>query len=451
MRVDASILWLHEVGLRSYSLLFLLFIVVSFSLAQESASTQEKAKVPPHPTRSAIGPTVGVSSVPPKQLAQRKAFALNVLKAAVAIPQSDSQDRLRVLVAAGRLANSVSPVWKKKLAREGIELESRLIASGQRPQVSMVEAGIVDCPSVAELVDAVRPEAMSNADRTVAAALTSCPRQALEPAERKISDALQHGNPPPLSLLAAMRIAGAKSNWTVQQFDSVFSNLPDPKTSAAEAPLFAALYENFAGAVDSASARNAGSKLLVWLGKMDTAPERTQAATTAVRAMKKVLGEQRFQEIVESDPIAAQAAQLAGQPAQMTAPEEEANIEVGRLDVKQDHTADLENEPAPRRAREAAAYGFAAGNAGDKQEAQKYFDIAFNALNDIWSNRLPGMDVAATIDEVSQAAANVDPVSALQHAERLQEGSTQAISMLAVAETVLNRQAPQNRPRIAEK
>lgn len=428
---------------------FYLIILICVALAA-AASGQEKQAVPPHPTRSTPGPAAGVPAAPPQHLAQRKAFALNVLQAALAIPQNDPQDRLRVLVAAARLANSVSPAWKKKLAREGIALEASLIGSGQQPQVSMVEAGIVDCPAVAELVEAVRPEAMIQADRTVAAALTSCPKQTLETAERKISDALQHGNPPPLSLLAAMRAAGAKSNWTLQQFDAVFSSLPDPKQSAAQAPLFANLYEDFAGAVDAASARNAGAKLLVWLGKMETGPERVQAATAAVDAMKKVLGEKKFQEIVESDPIAAQAVQLAGQEAQMPLPEEDANVEVGRLDLKQDHTSELEELPAPRRAREAAAYGFAAGNAGDKRAAQRYFDIAFNALNEVWSNRLPGTNAAATIDEVSQAAASVDPVSALQHAQRLQEGSSQAISMIAVAETVLNRQSPQSRPKIAQ-
>jgi hypothetical protein len=438
--------------LRNFSSILMLFILLAtLASAQENTTAQEQnKKVPPHPTRSSVGPTEGVSAAP-QQLAQRQAFALNVLQSAVAIPQNDPQDRLRVLVSAARLANSVSPEWKKKLAREGIELESRLIGSGQQPQVSMVASGFVDCAAVSELVEAIRPEAMLAADQTISAAVRACPKQSLPAVERKLADALQHGAAPPRTLIASMQGAGAKSNWTLQEFDTVFSNLPDPKVSAAQAPLFASLYENFAGVVDTASARNAGTKLLVWLGKMDTSPERVQAATTAVRAMKKVLGDKRYQEIVESDPIASQAAQLAGQPAQMPLPDEEQQVQIGRLDLTQDHTGDLENYPAPRRAREAAAYGFAVGNAGDKQLAQRYFDIAFGALNEVWSNRLPGMNVAATIEEVSQAAANVDPVAALQHAERLQESSTQAISMLAVAETVLNRQTAQTRPKLAQR
>lgn len=427
-------------------------IATTLALASWLANAQETQKVPPHPTRHTAGPAVGVSAAP-QQLAQRSKFALNVLQSAVALPQNDPQDRLRVLVSAAQLANSLSPKLKTSLAREGIDLESRLIGSGQLPQASMVESGIVDCTAVGGLVDALRPEAMASADRTISAAVRSCPKQSLEPIERKLSDALQRGAAPPRALMAAMEASGAKSNWTLQQFDAVFSNLPDVKdrTSITNAPLYAGLYEKFVPSVDAASARNAGVKLLAWIGKMDQAPERIQAATTATRAMKKALGAEGFQEVTESDPIAAQAAQLAGQPAQMPLPEEETQVQIGRLDLSQDHSADLENYPAPRRAREAAAYGFAAGSNGDTRLAQRYFDIAFSALNDVRSNQLPGIDVPSVISEVSQAAANVDPVAALQRAQRLQDNSSQALSMIAIAQTVLNRQAPQNRPKIAER
>jgi hypothetical protein len=416
------------------------------------AIAQEQQKVPPHPTRNTTGPAVGVSAAP-EQLAQRSKFALNVLQTAVALPQNDPQDRLRVLVSAAQLANSLSPKLRTSLAREGIELESRLIGSGQQPRASMVESGIVDCTAVAGLVDALRPEAMASADRTISAAVRACPKQSLEPVERKLSDALQHGSAPPRALMAAMCAAGAKSDWTLQHFEAAFSDLPDPKehTSAASAPLFAELYEKFASGVDTASARNAALKLLAWIGKMDNSPERIQAATTATRGMKKVLGEKNFQEALAADPIAMQAAQLAGQPAEMSPPAEESRVEIGRLDVSQDRTADLESYPAPRRAREAAAYGFAAGSNGDTRLAQRYFDVAFNALNDVWSDQLPGIDVPSIIGEVSQAAANVDPVAALQRAQRLQDNSSQALSMIAIAQTVLNRQPPQNRPKVAQR
>jgi hypothetical protein len=415
------------------------------------AFAQESTKVPPHPTPNATG-SVQVGSAAPKQVAQRSKFVLNVLNSAVALPQNDPQDRLRVLVSAARLANTVAPKMKKSLAREGMDVEARLIASGQQPQVSMVESGLVDCTAISGLIDAVRPEAMLAADRTITSAVTACPRQALTPIEQKLSDALQHGGAPPRALMAAMQAAGAKSNWTLQQFDAVFSNLPDAKesNSADQAPILALIYEQFAASVDAATARSAGAKLLTWLGKMEASPERVQAATTTATAMKKVLGEQRFQEVLESDPVANQAAQLAGQPMEMSAPEEDEHVAVGGLDVKGDHSAELQDYPAPRRAREAAAYGFAAGNGGDKELAQRYFEIAYGAINEVWTDRLPGLNVAALIEEVSQAAASVDPVSALKQAESLEQTSARAIGMLAVAQTVLTRQSPSERPDIAQ-
>jgi hypothetical protein len=134
----------------------------------------------------------------------------------------------------------------------------------------------------------------------------------------------------------------------------------------------------------------------------------------------------------------------------MPMPVEEANIAVGSLDTATDHSNDMSDYPAPRRAREGAAYGFAAASAGHKQLAERYFDTAFSALNELWSDRLPGINTTALVEEVSQAAASVDPTTALQHAERLDQPAEKAISMLAVAQTVLTRQTDAARFRIAQ-
>src|ERR1041384_5820149 len=129
--------------------MFGVFWAVFLATASVTLVSAQEPKVPPHPTRNTPGPVTGGSPAPP-QAAQRKQFALNVLQSAVALPQNDPQDRLRVLVSAARLANSLSPRWKKTLVHEGNELESRLIASGQQPRVSMVQEGFVDssleCP-----------------------------------------------------------------------------------------------------------------------------------------------------------------------------------------------------------------------------------------------------------------------------------------------------------------
>lgn len=417
-----------------------------------SAVAQKVQQVPPHRKSSRGAAPQAVNPVPARQYAQRSKFALNVLSAAVALPQNNDQDRLRVLVSAARLANDVSPATKKALVREGTQVEARLIGAGEKPQVSMVETGMVDCASVAGLVDAIRPEIMNAAETTISAAVSQCPRQALTPVERLLADAVGRDAAPARALLATMEAAGRKSAWTLQQFDAVFNSLPDPKdeSSVTQAPMFAMLYSEFAPGVDASSASKAGARLLTWLGKMDDSPERVQAAGTAVAAIQKVAGEKGLQQIEESDPLANQAAQLAGQPMEISAPEEEPNVSVGQLDTSSDHSSDLADYPAPRRAREGAAYGFAAGSAGDKQAAERYFDIAFSALNELWSDRLPGQNVGGLVEEVSQAAANVDPTAALQHAESLDEPSAKAISMIAVAQAVLNRQPDSERPKIAE-
>lgn len=430
----------------------MLVIVALSALAFSQDAKQDSSNVPPHPTRNGGGAAQAVNAVPAQQFAQRSKFALNVLNAAVALPQNDDQDRLRVLVSAARLANDVSPATKKVLVREGMQIEARLVASGEKPQVSMLETGMVDCASVAGLVDAMRPESLNAAEATISAAVSRCPRQSLGPVERLISDALARGAAPARALMATMQAAGPKSTWTLQTFDSVFSNLPDPKDhdSIAQAPMIARLFGEFAPSADAASVRNAGAKLLAWLGKMDDSPERVQAAGSAVEAITKVIGESGLQEMEESDPIANQAAQLAGQPMEISTPDEEPNVSVGSLDTSADHSSDLADYPAPRRAREAAAYGFAAASAGKKEQAQRYFEMAFSALNEIWADRLPGEDVGGLIEEVAQAAVSADPAGALQAAERLDQPSAKAISMLAVAQAVLTRQPDSQRPKIAD-
>ena len=96
--------------------------------------------------------------------------------------------------------------------------------------------------------------------------------------------------------------------------------------------------------------------------------------------------------------------------------------------------------PPSLRAREAAASGFASGiTDANRKEADHYFDIAFSALNDAWDNRATIRNVQAVVQEVAEAAAQVDAVDALQRTRRLQDPTEQAIGMLAVARVVASR------------
>jgi len=79
---------------------------------------------------------------------------------------------------------------------------------------------------------------------------------------------------------------------------------------------------------------------------------------------------------------------------------------------------------------------FAAGTSGDKQQARKYFDMAFSAADEVWDARTPETDAAAVVQEISEAAAQVDSLNALTRAQKLHDSSAQAIGMLAVARVV---------------
>jgi hypothetical protein len=69
--------------------------------------------------------------------------------------------------------------------------------------------------------------------------------------------------------------------------------------------------------------------------------------------------------------------------------------------------------------------------------AERYFDIAYSALEEVWSNRGGStVNAPSVLEEVNEAAAQVNPVDALQRAQKLSDPSAQAISMLAVARVV---------------
>ncbi len=108
-------------------------------------------------------------------------------------------------------------------------------------------------------------------------------------------------------------------------------------------------------------------------------------------------------------------------------------------DASRDQTAAVEKLAPSLRARQAAAHGFASGTAGDRKLADRYFDIAFSAVNAVWDDRDKVKNAPAVVEEVSEAAAQVDPVAALIRAQHLQDPSAQAIGMLAVARVALGR------------
>src|SRR5438552_18779612 len=104
---------------------------------------------------------------------------------AVALPQPDAQDRLRVLASAVSVAQPIAPESAKIFAREGAHLEAELIAGGEQPAVSIFGSGSVDCASAANFVDPLAASAVVRAQDSLLGALGACPGQTLEPAKRQ--------------------------------------------------------------------------------------------------------------------------------------------------------------------------------------------------------------------------------------------------------------------------
>ena len=415
--------------------LLLVFILAVASFAQDSQQA-----VPPHPTPAAPETTPPAA---PKNLDARKKFVLDVVNHAVALPQPDPQDRLRVLAAASQLVAPWNHELALKFSREGVELETQLVASGQTPAVSMLEAGQVDCAAKQNYVESVPVAGVPKAEQSLLVAVTTCPKSTLAPTRRKLEDAMNAGYLAPRALLATMQASGIKSQWSQEQFEKLFSSLPKDAASAkAEAPNFAAMYSTLAPDLDKDVAQQCGLKLLEWLGHVPESGERNLSVNMTTAAMQQALGGDRYTEALRSNVMAGQVARTAGQEGEIEHPEEE-NVSVMKaMGNTTDQTEALRQLPPSRRAREAAANGFAAGSSGNRPLSDKYFDMAFSAADEVWDKRAEQHDAVGVIEEVCEAAAQVDAVRALRRAQGLQDASAQAIGMLAVAR-VVDSQNPQ--------
>ncbi len=373
----------------------------------------------------------------PAKLTREQKFVIDTVKMAVALPESDPQDRLRVLSTA---ADVVSPI-DKKMARgfwhEGARIETDLVRVGQTPAVSMMSSGMVDCAAALNFVENLPDNAVLHAEQSLIGAVTSCPKQTLDPVSRKLDAGLEKRIVASRALMATMAAQGESSVWSQQHFAKMFDALPDPKENASEAENIAAMYMQMSGSVSKDIATKSGLQLLNWLGKIDDSPLRTLSITITTEAMQKALGAEGYKKALESDVVANTTVQNAGSPREIERPAQESVSILSAMDSKgTDQTERLRSLPASQRAREAAADGFATGTGGNKQQASKYFDMAFSAADEVWDARTPEQNAAAVVQEISEAAAQVDSLNALSRAQKLRDSSAQAIAMLAVARVV---------------
>lgn len=381
---------------------------------------------------------LGLAAAPATKVDPQKKFVLDVVHTAVALPQADPQDRLRVLATASQITASVDPRLSRQLTREGMQVESRILASGEQPAVSLLGSGQADCAAAQQFVESLPAKSLRNAEQSLVGAVTMCPKQTLAAAQRKLQDASASHILAPRASAAVMEQSGLKSAWSQQEFETLFSSLPaDADPYRADAPIVAQVYAETAPAMDKDSARRAGLNLLEWLGKLNEGADRNLAVNVTTEAMKKILGD-GYQDALAANISAQQVAKTAGQPGEITPPPEEtATVQKTTNDNTSDDS--LAEMPASQRAREAAARGFSSGTSGDRNSADRYFDTAFSALDEVWGNRSTQTNAASVVEEVAEAAAQVDPVMALQKAQHLDDPGAQALGMLAVARVVASK------------
>jgi hypothetical protein len=372
----------------------------------------------------------------------RQKFVLDVVQSAVSLQQSDPQDRLRVLYAAASVVAPIDRSMAQQFAREGTSIETKLVAEGQKPAVSMLASGHVDCASAKTFVQTLPPAAVLDAEQSLLGAINHCPKQVERSAKQKLEAGINQGVVAARPILALMDAEGMKSQWSQAMFVKMFSSLPvDAKEFVDEAPNYAAMFARASEAMDQDAVKTAGAKFLAWLAKVPESPQRDVAVNLTTGALNDALGSASYQEVLRSDAAILSLVSNAGENAVLPTPEDDSVSVLRAMGNRGDRTQELNSMPPATRAREAAASGFASGTSGDRKMADRYFDIAFSSVNEMWSNRSAAkLNAPDVVQEVGEAAAQVDPVAALKRSEGLQDPSAEAISMLAVARVVVGQQ-----------
>jgi hypothetical protein len=370
------------------------------------------------------------------KLSPEQKFVLDTVRMAVALPESDQQDRLRVLSTAAEVVSTIDKKMARSLWSEGARLESELVRLGRTPAVSMMSSGQADCATAQNFVENLPESAALRAEQSLIGAVTTCSRQTLDAVSRKLDAALDKRIVPSRALMAAMQAQGESSAWSQQHFAKMFESLPDTRENAAEAENLAQMYAQVSGQVDKEVAARTGLELLDWLAKVEDTPLRGLSIRITTGAMQQTLGAEAYQKALQSDVVAGTLAQNPGEEREIQRPELESVSVLTAMGSREDQTERLRGLPPTTRAREAAAHGFAAGTSGNKPQARRYFDLAFSAADEVWDARTPDINAAAIVQEISEAAAQVDSVNALTRAQKLRDSSAQAIAMLAVARVV---------------
>ncbi len=192
-------------------------------------------------------------------------------------------------------ANVVAPIdnnLAQRFAKEGTAIETKLVAEGQKPAVSMLAGGHVDCASAATFVQTLPPAAVLDAEQSLLGAITNCPKQVDPIAMRKLEAGIEQGVVAGRPILALMDAEGMKSQWSQSMFAKMFASLPADATAyTTEAPNYAAMFARAAREMDKDAVKTAGAKFLLWLAKLPDSPQRSVAVNLTTGALSDRLGD----------------------------------------------------------------------------------------------------------------------------------------------------------------
>ena len=160
----------------------------------------------------------------------RQKFVLDVVNSAVGLPQPDLQDRLRVLYAATNVVAPVDQKMAQQFAKEGTAIETKLVAEGQKPSVSMLAGGHVDCASAVGFVQSLPPGAVLEAEQSLLGAITNCPAQVGVLAKSKLEAAMSQGVVAARPIMVALMDAEGNEVDMVAVDASSGCSLPCPPT-----------------------------------------------------------------------------------------------------------------------------------------------------------------------------------------------------------------------------
>ena len=127
------------------------------------------------------------------KLAPGQKFVIDTVKMSVALPESDQQDRLRVISTAADVVSPIDKKMAKNFWSEGAQIETVTWCGWvKRPAISMMSSGQVDCAAALSFVENVPDGAVLQAEQSlIVARLPSCPKQTLDAVSRKLDAGLE--------------------------------------------------------------------------------------------------------------------------------------------------------------------------------------------------------------------------------------------------------------------